>query len=315
MTHPPADRVWMDGKLVPWDQATVHVGAHALHYGSSVFEGIRAYRTAGGPAVFCLEPHVERLFRSAKIGRLEIPFTLGEIRQAILETVAANGLEACYIRPIAFRGWGGFGLDGRRCPTHVSILTLEMGNYLGSGALEEGVDVGVSSWRRMAPGTLPAGAKIGGQYVNSQLVVMEAVDRGYAEGIALDVHGWVSEGSGENLFAVVDGGILTPPPASSILRGVTRQCVMTLAGDLGYPVREEWLPREVLYTADELFFSGTAAEIAPIRSVDGIPVGIGRRGPITERLQNEFFGIIEGRLPDRYNWLTPVGADCDQGRQ
>jgi branched-chain amino acid aminotransferase len=314
MTELASGQIWMDGKLVPWDQATVHVGAHALHYGSSVFEGLRAYRTAAGPAVFCLEPHLERLFKSAKIGRLEVPFTRREIRQAILETVAANGHEACYIRPVVFRGWGGFGLDGRRCPTHVSILTVEMGSYLGAEAREEGVDVGVSSWRRMAPGTFPAAAKIGGQYVNSQFVAMEAVDRGYAEGIALDVHGWVSEGSGENIFAVTDGALLTPPPASSILRGVTRQCVITLAGDLGYPVREEWFPRELLYTADELFFSGTAVEITPVRSVDGIPVGTGRRGPITERLQSQFFGIIEGRLPDRCDWLTPVGADRGQDR-
>lgn len=303
-----ADRIWMDGRLIPWDQATVHVGAHALHYGSSVFEGIRAYKTGDGPAIFCLEPHLVRFFHSARIYCMELPYSQAEIRQAIVDTVRANGHTACYIRPLAFRGAGGLSINPQTCPVQVAILTLEWGRYLGPEALEQGVDVGVSSWGRMAPNTFPAMAKIGGQYINSQLIVMEAARHGYVEGIALDAGGFVSEGSGENIFVVADGTILTPPLASSVLRGVTRRCIMALAADLGIPLREERLPRELLYVADEVFFSGTAAEITPVRSVDGIVVGNGRRGPITERLQQEFFGIVEGRLPDRHGWLTPVAG-------
>ncbi len=299
--------IWMDGQLVPWDRATVHVGAHALHYGSSIFEGIRAYETAGGPAIFCLDAHLDRLFNSAKIYRMEIPYSKAEMRQAIIETVRANEHRSCYIRPLVFRGVGGFSLDPRTCPVRVVVMTIEWGRYLGPEAIEQGVDVGISSWRRMAPNTFPAAAKIGGQYINSQFIVMEAADRGYSEGIALDIGGFVSEGSGENVFVVRDGRILTPPLSSSILQGITRRCVLTLAEDLGIPWQEERIPREMLYMADEVFFSGTAAEITPIRSVDGIPVGEGKRGPITKRLQDEFFGITAGQLPDRHGWLTPVG--------
>ena len=299
--------IWMDGQLIPWDQATVHVGVHALHYGSSVFEGIRAYETGDGPVVFCLDAHVDRLFNSARIYRLEIPYSKEEMRQIIIETVRANEHKSCYIRPLIFRGVGGFSLDPRTCPVQVVVMTIEWGRYLGPEAIEQGVDVGVSSWRRMAPNTFPAAAKIGGQYINSQLIVMEAADRGYSEGIALDINGFVSEGSGENVFIVRNGRILTPPLSSSILEGITRRCVLTLAEDLGIPWQEERIPREMLYLADEVFFSGTAAEITPIRSVDGISIGEGRRGPITRRLQDEFFGITEGRLPDRHGWLTPVG--------
>ncbi len=309
MTLPKSKLIWMDGQLIPWDQATVHVGAHALHYGSSVFEGIRAYERGAGPAIFCLEPHLNRLFHSAQIYRLELPYSKAEVRQAIVDTVKANGHAACYIRPLVFRGLGSLNVNPQTCPVQVVILTFEWGRYLGPEAVEQGVDVGVSSWARMAPNTFPAMAKVGGQYINSQLIVMEAARHGYAEGIALDASGFVSEGSGENVFVVTNGAILTPPLASSILGGVTRQCVITLASDLGYPVRQERLPRELLYMADELFFSGTAAEITPVRSVDGIPVGSGGRGPITERLQAEFFGIVEGRIPDRHGWLTPVGYD------
>ena len=306
MTIQASDKIWFNGRLIPWDQATVHVAAHVLHYGSSVFEGIRAYKTGNGPAIFCLDQHVDRLFNSAKIYRMEIPYTKEEIKQAIVDTVKVNEHESCYIRPLVFRGFDSFSLDPRTCPAEVVILTIEWGNYLGPEAIEQGVDVGVSSWRRMAPNTFPAAAKIGGQYINSQLIVMEAVDRGYAEGIALDVNGFVSEGSGENIFVVSNGHVLTPPLASSILQGVTRHCVITLAGDLGHQVREERIPRELLYMADEVFFTGTAAEVTPIRSVDGITVGSGRRGPVTERFQSEFFGITSGQLPDRHGWLTPV---------
>jgi len=259
-----------------------------------------------GPAIFCLDPHIDRLFNSAKVIRMEIPYTKEEIKQAIVDTVAANKHKACYIRPLVFRGFDTLGVNPRKCPVQVAIITMEWGAYLGAEAIEQGVDVGVSSWQRMAPNTLPAAAKIGGQYINSQLIVMEAVRHGYVEGIALDVNGYVSEGSGENIFIGSKGNILTPPLASSILQGVTRYCVITLAQDLGYQVREERIPREVLYIADEVFFTGTAAEITPIRSIDGISIGAGHRGPITERLQAEFFGITSGQLPDRHGWLTPA---------
>lgn len=311
MTMPKADKIWLDGQLVPWDQATLHVAAHVVHYGSSVFEGIRAYALPDGPAIFRLEAHMDRLWNSCKVYRLEIPYTRQAIRQAILDTIRANAHKACYIRPVVFRGWDTFSVDGRSCPTHVSIITIEMGKYLGPDALEKGVDVGVSSWQRMAPNTYPAGAKIGGQYINSQFVVMEAVDHGYTEGIALDVNGYVSEGSGENVFLVRNGKLLTPPLASSILDGITRKSVITLAEEMGLEVREEPIARELLYVVDEIFFCGTAAEITPIRSVDGVPVGSGQRGPVTARLSEAFFDIVEGRVPDRFDWLTPVGQSTD----
>jgi branched-chain amino acid aminotransferase len=304
VTQQSSQKIWFDGQLIPWDQATVHVSAHALHYGSSVFEGIRTYDTQKGPAVFCLDQHVDRLYNSAKIYRMEIPYGKEELKQAMLETVKANGHRSCYIRPIVFRGCAGLGVNPNRCPIQTAIMTLEWGRYLGPEAIEQGVDVGVSSWRRMAPNTFPSAAKIGGQYINSQLIVMEATRQGYTEGIALDVDGFVSEGSGENVFVATNGRILTPPLGSSILQGITRSCVVALAEDLGYRVVEERIPREFLYTADEVFFTGTAAEITPIRSVDGITVGAGRRGPITERLQQEFFAITEGQMPDRHGWLT-----------
>lgn len=306
MTMQASDMIWFDGQLVPWDQATVHVGAHALHYGSSVFEGIRAYDTEHGPAVFCLDPHIDRLFNSAKIFQMDIPYTKEEIRQAILQTVQANKHKACYIRPLAFRGFDSLSINPKSCPVRVVIMTIEWGQYLGAEAIEMGVDVCVSSWGRMAPNTFPASAKIGGQYINSQLIAMEAHRLGYAEGVALDASGFVSEGSGENVFVITNDQILTPPLASSILQGITRQCVIALSADLGYEVREAQIPRELLYIADEVFFSGTAAEITPVRSVDGITVGSGQRGPVTEQLQSEFFGITGGQSPDRHGWLTIV---------
>jgi branched-chain amino acid aminotransferase len=301
-----ADKIWMDGRLIPWDQATVHVAAHVLHYGSSVFEGIRVYHVDDRPALFCLDRHVTRLFNSARVYRLEIPYSRQEIARAIVDTVVANNHAACYVRPLVFRGVGGLAVNPQDCPVQVVILTMEWGRYLGAEAIEQGVDVGISSWRRMAPNTFAAAAKIGGQYVNSQLIAMEAAEHGYTEGIALDTGGFVSEGSGENVFVVVDGQILTPPLASSILQGITRQCAITLARDLGYRVVEQQIPRELLYMADEVFFTGTAAEVTPVRSIDGIAIGAGRRGPVTERLQAEFFGIVEGTVPDRHGWLTPV---------
>ncbi len=301
-----SDHVWLDGKLVPWEQATVHVASHAIHYGSSVFEGIRAYALPSGPAVFRLDAHLERLWNSCKVYRMEIPYSRDEVSRAIMETISANGHTSCYIRPVVFRGWETFAVNGLSCPTHVSVITVEMGRYLGPDALENGVDAGVSSWRRMAPDTYPAAAKIGGQYVNSQFIAMEAAEHGYSEGIALDINGYVSEGSGENVFIVKRGELYTPPLANSILDGITRRCVITLAGELRIPVHEEALPRESLYLADEAFFSGSAAEITPIRSVDGVAIGSGKRGPITAMLMEKFFGIVEGKVADRHGWLTPV---------
>ncbi len=306
MTMQKAKYIWSNGKLMPWDDVTIHVTSHVVHYGSSVFEGIRAYATPAGPAIFRLEPHTQRLFNSAKIYRMPIPFSEEEINQAIIDTVRENGLKSCYIRPVVFRGCEVLGVNPSACPVEVAIITLDWGAYLGKEAIEQGVDVGVSSWRRMAPDTFAAMAKIGGQYVNSQFINMEARQHGYSEGIALDVTGLVSEGSGENIFVVSGGEILTPPVASSILMGVTRSAVIQIAQDLGYTVRETNIPRELLYIADEVFFTGTAAEITPIRSIDKIKVGSGSRGPVTAALQAEFFGLTSGTIPDRHGWLTPV---------
>ncbi len=306
MAIEPTEKVWLDGKLVPWDQANVHLSVHALHYGSSVFEGIRAYDVKGTPVIFCLPDHVKRLFNSCKVYRMNVGHTPEAIEQACVETVRTNGLTSAYIRPLVFRGSGTIGVDPRPCPVHVAVLTLYMGRYLGPEAIEQGVDICVSSWGRMAHNTFPANAKIGGQYINSQLIKMEALENGYEEGIAMDANGFVSEGSGENIFLVRDGVVVTPPLASSILKGITRQCVMTLAEDLGYTVKEEFIPREMLYVADEVFFTGTAAEVTPIRSIDRIQIGSGRRGPVTEALQTAFFDIVSGEAPDRYGWLTPA---------
>jgi branched-chain amino acid aminotransferase len=300
------NRIWMDGKLIPWDDARIHVTAHVLHYGSSVFEGIRAYDTRQGTAVFCLDPHMRRLEDSCKIFRMPLPYPREQLTRAALDTIVANNHRACYIRPLVFRGANTLGVDPRKNPVQVAIITFEWGRYLGPEAIEKGVDVQVSSWRRMAPDTHPGMGKIGGNYVNSQFVVMEAADNGYTEGIALDVQGYLSEGSGENLFIVRDEVVYTTPAAASILMGITRHVVLTLCRDLGIEVREMSIPREMLYVADEVFFTGTAAEITPIRSVDKQIIGPGHRGPITRRLQDEFFGITEGRVADRHGWLTPV---------
>ncbi|MGC9467024.1 MAG: branched-chain amino acid transaminase [Anaerolineae bacterium] len=306
MAIEPTAYIWMDGNLIPWEQANVHVSVHAMHYGSSVFEGIRAYDIEGTASIFCLDDHIRRLFDSCKVYRMDVPYAPDQLRQACIDTVKANKLSAAYIRPLVFRGTGTIGVDPRPCPVHVGVITIFLGRYLGPEAVEQGVDACVSSWGRMAHNTFPAAAKVGGQYINSQLIKMEAVINGYAEGIAIDANGFVSEGSGENLFLVRDGVITTPPLASSILRGITRRCAMTLAHDLGYTIKEEFIPRETLYMADEVFFTGTAAEITPIRSIDRIPIGSGTRGPITEHLQSEFFAIVSGAKPDRHGWLTPV---------
>lgn len=297
------DYIWFNGELVEWDKATVHVLSHAIHYGTSFFEGIRCYETPQGPAIFRLTPHMQRLIDSAKIYRTTIPYTLDQLVAAVKETVRANRLRSGYIRPVVFRGYGEIGVNPLNNPVEVAIATIEWGKYLGAEAMEQGVDVCISSWNRFAPNTMPALAKAGGNYMNSQLIKMEAIANGYAEGIALDAGGYISEGSGENLFLVRNGVVYTPPLTSSILSGITRDTVMTLLREMGVEVREQVLPREMLYLADELFFTGTAAEITPIRSVDRIPIGAGRRGPITAAVQEVFFGIVQGERPDRYGWL------------
>lgn len=301
-----ADYIWMNGKIIPWDEARVHVFTHALHYGSSVFEGIRVYATTKGPAIFRGREHYERLLFSAKVAHIPSPYTVDEYMQATIDVVRANQQRSAYVRPLVFRGYNTLGVDGRGCPVEVIVASVPWGAYLGKEGLEQGVDVQVSSWRRMAPDTTSALAKIGGQYVNSQNVVMEARDNGFAEGIALDVHGYVSEGSGENIFVIIKGKLYTPPLSNSILGGITRDCAIQIAQELGYTIVETAIPREMLYMADEIFFTGTAAEITPVRSVDRMPVGAGKRGPITEQIQARFFGIVEGELPDAHNWLTPV---------
>ncbi len=303
-----AEFIWFNGSFVPWDEARIHALSHVVSYGSSVFEGMRAYATPQGPAVFRLQPHVRRLHDSARIYRMEIPYKAEDLSQAICETVRVNRLPDAYIRPIVLRGYAELGVNPSRCPVDVVIAAFRWGRYLGPEALEKGVDVCVSSWNRMAPNTFPALAKAGANYMNAQLIRMEALANGYVEGIALDPTGYVSEGSGENVFAVRDGTLYTPPLTSSILEGVTRDSVMVLARDMGLPVREQVLPREFLYIADELFFAGTAAEITPIRSLDRIPIGSGTRGPITTQLQQTFLSIVEGRAEDRHGWLTHVGA-------
>jgi branched-chain amino acid aminotransferase len=302
-------KVWMNGRLVDWKDATIHIASHVVHYGSSVFEGARCYATPKGSACFRLDAHMRRLQESAKIYRMSYPLDAGGWENAALETIRANRMKSCYIRPLLYRGYESLGVNPFNCPVDAAILLWEWGAYLGQDALEQGVDVKVSSWSRMAPNTLPALAKSSANYANSGLIKMEAITDGYAEGIALDVNGYVSEGSGQNLFIVRQGTILTPPLASSILGGITRDSVMTLAADLGFTVREQALPRELLYVADEVFFVGTAAEITPVRSIDKIAIGAGRRGPVTEALQRSFFDVINGEVPDTRGWLTYVYAD------
>jgi branched-chain amino acid aminotransferase len=297
------DYIWFNGQLVEWDKATIHVLSHVVHYGTSFFEGIRCYETPRGTAVFRLTPHIRRLFDSAKIYRTELPYTQEQLVSAVKETVRANKLRAGYIRPVVYRGYGEIGVNPLNNPVEVAIATIEWGKYLGAEAMEKGVDVCVSSWTRFAPNTLPSMAKAGGNYLNSQLVKMEALQNGYSEGIVLGTDGYVSEGSGENLFLVRDGVVVTPPVGASILPGITRDTVITLLRDEGIEVRQQLIPREMLYIADELFFTGTAAEVTPVRSVDRIPVGSGKRGPITEAVQSAFFSVVQGEREDRYGWL------------
>jgi len=301
--------IWMNGKLVDWKDATIHIGSHVVHYGSGVFEGARCYDTPKGSAVFRLDEHMVRLINSAKIYRMEYPLDLAGWRDAVLGTIRANKWKACYIRPIVYRGYHTLGVNPLHNPVDAAIMLWEWGAYLGAEALEQGVDVKISTWARMAPNTLPAMAKATANYANSQLIKMEALADGYSEGIALDVFGNVSEGSGQNLFVVRDGAIYTPPLSASVLGGITRDSVVTLARDLGYTVAEQNLPRELLYVSDEVFFTGTAAEVTPIRSIDKIKIGQGKRGPVTAALQSAFFAVVNGDVPDTHGWLTYVYSD------
>ncbi|WP_031500898.1 branched-chain amino acid transaminase [Bryobacter aggregatus] len=303
----PTEKIWHNGQLINWQDATIHVLSHVVSYGSAVFEGVRCYETKNGPAVFRLNEHVRRLFDSAKVYRMDMSkFTQEQVASAMVELVQVNKMKSCYFRPIVLRGYGVIGVNGTGNPTECYIACWEWGKYLGPEAMEQGVDVCVSSWNRMAPNTLPALAKSAGNYNNSQLINMEAKENGYSEGIALDVNGLISEGSGENIFAVRDGIVYTPSLATSVLPGITRDSVVKIAKSLGYQVIETGIPREFLYVADEVFFTGTAAEVTPIRSIDRITIGAGRRGPITEKIQSKFFGIVNGSLPDEFGWLTPV---------
>ena len=298
------EKVWHNGKFISWNEATIHVASHVVSYGSCLFEGIRAYATPQGPAIMRLGDHVDRLADSAKIYRTETAFTREQLRQAMIELVRVNSIKSCYIRPLVFRGYGGLGVNPLNNPVEIYLLAWKWGKYLGDEALKQGVDVCVSSWNRIAPNTLPAMAKAAANYMNAQLIKMEAITNGYVEGIALDHAGNISEGSGENIFVARDGKIYTPPLGSSVLPGITRASIIQLAEEAGIPVVEQVLAREILYIADEVFFTGTAAEVTPVRSVDRIVVGKGQPGPVTKRLQKRYLDIIQGRAEDKYGWLT-----------
>jgi len=295
--------IWHNGRMVPWEKAQIHVMSHVVHYGSSVFEGIRCYAQSHSAGIFRLQDHMRRLLDSAKIYRMPLDYTLEELCSAAVDVVEANGVAPCYIRPIAFRGYGEIGVNPLRAPVEVYIANFPWGKYVPGN---DGADVCISSWNRLAPNTMPSMAKAGANYMNSQLIRMEAEINGYSEGIALDVNGYLSEGSGENLFLVRDGVLYTTPLANSVLNGITRMSVLTIARALGIPVVEQVLPREMLYICDEAFFSGTAAEVTHLRSVDKILVGDGTMGPVTTAIHDEFFSIVNGIKPDRYDWLTPV---------
>jgi branched-chain amino acid aminotransferase len=303
------EKIWRNGQLIPWEQANIHVMSHVVHYGSSVFEGIRCYGQPSGAAVFRLPEHMQRLLDSAKIYRMTLPYTLDELCAAVVDVIEANNVAPCYIRPIALRGYGEIGVNPTGSPIEVFIANFPWGKYVAGHG---GADVCISSWNRLAPNTMPALAKAGANYMNSQLIRMEADLNGYAEGIALDVNGLVSEGSGENVFIVRNGVLYTPPLANSALSGITRDSVLTIARHLGMPVIEQSMPRELLYISDEVFFTGTAAEVSPIRSIDRILIGDGSTGPITRQIADEFFGIANGLKPDRFGWLTPVKVDATE---
>jgi len=301
-----AKLIWMDGELVPWADAKVHVLSHVLHYGSSVFEGTRCYKTLRGSFIFRLGEHVKRLFFSAKIYRMEIPYSAEDIAEATRALIRKNGLQACYVRHLVYRGYQDLGVNPTACPVKVAIAAFEWASLLGEEGKKTGIDVCVSSWQRLAHDTMPLLSKAGGHYLNNQLIKLEAVTNGYAEGIALTTSGFVCEGSGENLFIVKSGGLITPPSAAGILPGITRHAIITLAKEKGIKVSRQMIPREGLYIADEAFFTGTAVEVTPIRSVDRIVVGDGKPGPVTTLLQDAFGGITSGRDEDTHGWMEPV---------
>jgi branched-chain amino acid aminotransferase len=308
MSLPGTGKIWMNGKLVDWKDATIHVASHVVHYGSAVFEGARCYETAKGPACFRLDAHMRRLIDSARIYRMEPPWDQRTLTEAVIDLIKVNQFQACYIRPLIYRGYDSLGVNPGPCPIDVAIMLWEWGAYFSQEALEQGLDVKVSTWARNAPNTTPAMAKSVANYANAQLIKMEAMAEGYGEGIALDTSGNVSEASGANIFLVRDGIIFTPPIGNSVLAGITRDSVITLAKELGFEVREQTIPREFLYIADEVFFCGTAAEVTPIRSVDHITVGRGRRGPITQALQERFYQVVTGEAEDKWGWLQYVNA-------
>ncbi len=301
-----ADKIWMDGKFVAWKDAKIHILSHVVHYGSGAFEGIRCYSSNDRPAIFRLDDHLTRLFDSAKIFRMIPEYSSKQIKQAIIDTIKVNKLKAAYIRPLIYRGFGVLGLNPLDIPIKIMIAAWDWGRYLGPEALEKGISVKISSWSRGAPNTFPMMAKLTGNYVNSQLIKIDALQDGYDEGIALDRYGYVSEGSGENVFIIRNGIIFTPPSSSAILAGITRHCIFVLARELGIKVKQHVLPRESLYISDEVFMTGTAAEITPVIKIDNIIIGKGKRGKITKKLQDEFFGIIHGKVEDRYKWLTCI---------
>ncbi len=308
MPIPKTEKIWHNGKWINWDDATLHVLSHVVSYGSAVFEGIRCYQTKQGPAIFRLREHMQRLINSAKIYRIDLPHSVDDFCNVATELVRLNKMNSCYVKPIVLRGYGEAGVNPLNSPIEIYMACWAWGAYLGEDALTKGVDVGVSSWTRIAPNTLPAMSKAAANYMNSQLIRMEATFNGFAEGIALDSSGYISEGSGMNVFLVHEGALYTPPLAASVLPGITRNSIIALAEDLRIPVKESVVPREMLYIVDEVFFAGTAVEITPIRSVDHIQVGKGVAGPITRTLQEEFFAITSGNKPDRHNWLTPVST-------
>ncbi len=308
------EKVWHNGQFISWNDATVHVASHVMSYASCLFEGIRAYETPQGPAIFRLKEHTERLINSAKIYRMELAYSLDQLQQAMVELVRANQANHCYLRPLVFRGYGELSVNPMKNPIEIYLLAWKWGKYLGDEALKNGVDVCISSWQRIAPNTLPAMAKAASNYMNAQLIKMEALTNGYAEGIALDASGQLSEGSGENLFVVRDGKLMTPPLASSVLPGITRDSLVTLAREMDIPVVEQALARELLYIADEAFMCGTAAEVTPIRSVDRILVGKGKPGPITLKLQERYLAIAEGKAEDTHGWLTHCNQPVAAGR-
>jgi branched-chain amino acid aminotransferase len=315
MAFPGTGTIWMNGRFVDWKDATIHIASHIVHYGSGVFEGARCYDTAKGPACFRLDAHMRRLFDSARIYRMDPPYDRQTLTDAVVELIQRNGFRSCYIRPLIYRGYDSLGVNPLPCPVDVALMVWEWPAYFTKEAIEEGIDVKISTWARNAPNTTPAMAKSVANYANAQLIKLEAIADGYAEGIALDTNGNLSEGSGQNVFIVRDGIIHTPPIGNSVLSGITRDSVMTLAHDLGFKVREQTLPREMLYIADEVFFVGTAVEVTPIRSIDRVTVGRGRRGPVTEALQQRFFHIVRGDAPDTHGWLqyAPAPAATTSG--